>query len=75
MKHKTNIYPKRVCVVMVQYFHQILTVVFESLDDSDATIRELALSVVSEMLRYQVYRRSYFVLCLQVSGSSLHNCK
>ncbi|CAM6093819.1 unnamed protein product [Calypogeia fissa] len=35
------------------YFHQILTVLFESLDDPDAAIRELSLSVILEMLKNQ----------------------
>ncbi|XP_027093801.1 CLIP-associated protein isoform X1 [Coffea arabica] len=36
-----------------KYFNQILTVVLEVLDDSDSSIRELALSLVVEMLKNQ----------------------
>ncbi|XLU27844.1 hypothetical protein S245_063910, partial [Arachis hypogaea] len=35
------------------YFNQILTVVLEVLDDSDSSIRELALSMLVEMLKNQ----------------------
>lgn len=38
----------------MQYFNQILTVVLEVLDDSDSSIRELALSLIIEMLKNQV---------------------
>ncbi|KAI5395324.1 CLIP-associated protein isoform X1 [Lathyrus oleraceus] len=37
----------------IQYFNQILTVVLEVLDDSDSSIRELALSLIVEMLKNQ----------------------
>lgn len=37
-----------------QYFNQILTVVLEVLDDEDFSIRELALLLISEMLKSQV---------------------
>ncbi|QHN97170.1 CLIP-associated protein [Arachis hypogaea] len=37
----------------LQYFNQILTVVLEVLDDSDSSIRELALSMLVEMLKNQ----------------------
>ncbi|KAK9282224.1 hypothetical protein L1049_005138 [Liquidambar formosana] len=36
-----------------KYFNQILTVVLEVLDDSDSSIRELALSLIVEMLKNQ----------------------
>ncbi|KAF5174856.1 Clip-associated protein [Thalictrum thalictroides] len=36
-----------------KFFNQILTVVLEVLDDPDASIRELALSLIVEMLNYQ----------------------
>lgn len=36
-----------------KYFNQILTVVLEVLDDSDSSIRELALSLIIEMLKNQ----------------------
>ncbi|XP_057742358.1 CLIP-associated protein-like [Arachis stenosperma] len=39
--------------VWTQYFNQILTVVLEVLDDSDSSIRELALSMLVEMLKNQ----------------------
>jgi CLIP-associating protein 1/2 len=39
--------------VWIQYFNQILTVVLEVLDDSDSSIRELALSLILEMLKNQ----------------------
>ncbi|KAG6556657.1 hypothetical protein Mapa_001598 [Marchantia paleacea] len=39
--------------VWAQYFHQILTVVLESLDDPDAVVKELALTVIYEMLSNQ----------------------
>lgn len=41
-------------LVYLQYFNQILTVVLEILDDSDSSIRELALLLVVEMLKNQV---------------------
>lgn len=37
-----------------QYFNQILTVVLEVVDDEDFSIREVALSLISEMLKSQV---------------------
>ena len=40
--------------ICMQYFNQILMVVLEVLDDSDSSIRELALSLVAEMLKNQV---------------------
>ncbi|KAM7521779.1 hypothetical protein LguiA_011681 [Lonicera macranthoides] len=39
--------------IWTKYFNQILTVVLEVLDDSDSSIRELALSLVVEMLKSQ----------------------
>ncbi|KAG4959413.1 hypothetical protein JHK87_036046 [Glycine soja] len=39
--------------VWTLYFNQILTVVLEVLDDSDSSIRELALSLIVEMLKNQ----------------------
>jgi CLIP-associating protein 1/2 len=41
-------------MLYLQYFNQILTVVLEVLDDSDSSIRELALSLIIEMLKNQV---------------------
>lgn len=41
-------------MVYLQYFNQILTVVLEVLDDSDSSVRELALSLIVEMLKNQV---------------------
>lgn len=41
-------------ILCLQYFNQILTVVLEVLDDSDSSIRELALALVIEMLKNQV---------------------
>ena len=41
-------------MVYLQYFNQILTVVLEVLDDSDSLIRDLALSLIIEMLKNQV---------------------
>ncbi|CAL5353551.1 hypothetical protein CsSME_00041593 [Camellia sinensis var. sinensis] len=39
--------------IWTKYFNQILTVVLEVLDDSESTIRELALSLIIEMLKNQ----------------------
>jgi len=39
--------------IWTKYFNQILTVVLEVLDDSDSSIRELALSLIIEMLKNQ----------------------
>uniref|UniRef100_A0A2N9HLU7 TOG domain-containing protein n=1 Tax=Fagus sylvatica TaxID=28930 RepID=A0A2N9HLU7_FAGSY len=39
--------------IWTKYFNQILTVVLEVLDDSDSLIRELALSLIIEMLKNQ----------------------
>ncbi|XP_042488776.1 CLIP-associated protein-like [Macadamia integrifolia] len=39
--------------IWTKYFNQILTVVLEVLDDSDSSIRELALSLIVEMLNSQ----------------------
>jgi hypothetical protein len=39
---------------MYQYFNQILTAVLEALDDSEALVRELVLSLIIEMLNNQV---------------------
>ncbi|CAA0825734.1 CLIP-associated protein [Striga hermonthica] len=39
--------------VWSKYFNQILTAVLEALDDSDSSIRELALTVIVEMLKNQ----------------------
>ena len=40
--------------IYMQYFNQILMVVLEVLDDSDSSIRELALLLIAEMLKNQV---------------------
>jgi hypothetical protein len=40
--------------ILQQYFNQILTAVLEVLDDSDSSTRELALSLIAEMLNNQV---------------------
>ncbi|CAJ1897870.1 unnamed protein product [Sphenostylis stenocarpa] len=40
-------------MVYLQYFNQILTVVLEVLDDSDSSVKELALSLIVEMLKNQ----------------------
>ena len=40
--------------VYSQYFNQILTVVLEVVDDKDFSVREVALSLISEMLKSQV---------------------
>lgn len=40
--------------VYSQYFNQILTVVLEVVDDEDFSVREVALSLISEMLKSQV---------------------
>lgn len=42
-------------VLFLQYFNQILTAVLEVLDDSDSSVRELALSLILEMLNSQVF--------------------
>ncbi|ONM16023.1 CLIP-associated protein [Zea mays] len=39
--------------IWAKYFNQILKVVLEVLDDSDSSMRELALSLITEMLNYQ----------------------
>ncbi|KAF7804570.1 CLIP-associated protein-like isoform X1 [Senna tora] len=39
--------------VWTKYFNQILTIVLEVLDDSDSSVRELALSLIVEMLKNQ----------------------
>lgn len=39
---------------MSQYFNQILTAVLEVLDDPEASVRELVLSLMLEMLNNQV---------------------
>ncbi|XAR61010.1 hypothetical protein NMG60_11034581 [Bertholletia excelsa] len=39
--------------IWTKYFNQILTVVLEVLDDSESAIRELALSLINEMLKNQ----------------------
>ncbi|XP_022727547.1 CLIP-associated protein-like [Durio zibethinus] len=39
--------------IWTKYFNQILTAVLEVLDDSDSSIRELALSLILEMLKNQ----------------------
>uniref|UniRef100_A0A5B7AGT6 Putative CLIP-associated protein isoform X1 n=1 Tax=Davidia involucrata TaxID=16924 RepID=A0A5B7AGT6_DAVIN len=39
--------------IWTKYFNQILTVVLEVLDDSESSIRELALSLIVEMLKNQ----------------------
>ncbi|GAV63851.1 HEAT domain-containing protein/CLASP_N domain-containing protein [Cephalotus follicularis] len=39
--------------IWTKYFNQILTAVLEVLDDSDSSIRELALSLIIEMLKNQ----------------------
>jgi len=38
----------------LQNYNQIITLVLEALDDPEATIRELAASVMLEMLKNQV---------------------
>lgn len=38
----------------LQYFNQILTVTLEVLDNSDSSVRELALSLITEMIKNQV---------------------
>lgn len=42
-------------VLFLQYFNQILTAALEVLDDSDSSVRELALSLILEMLNNQVF--------------------
>ncbi|XP_057483646.1 CLIP-associated protein isoform X2 [Actinidia eriantha] len=39
--------------IWTKYFNQILTVILEVLDDSESSIRELALSLIAEMLKNQ----------------------
>ncbi|WVZ06207.1 hypothetical protein V8G54_019553 [Vigna mungo] len=39
--------------IWTKYFNQILTVVLEVLDDSDSSVKELALSLIVEMLKNQ----------------------
>lgn len=46
--------------ILQQYFNQILTAVLEVLDDSDSSTRELALSLIAEMLNNQVWVFSFF---------------
>lgn len=41
-------------LLCLQYFNQILTAVLEVLDDSDSSTRELALSLIAEILKNQV---------------------
>jgi CLIP-associating protein 1/2 len=41
-------------MMYLQYFNQILTAVLEVLDDLDSSVRELALSLIIEMLKNQV---------------------
>ncbi|PIA25719.1 hypothetical protein AQUCO_10800010v1 [Aquilegia coerulea] len=50
-------------VLWSKYFNQILTVVLEVLDDPDASIRELALSLIVEMLNYQIPWKIRLRLC------------
>jgi hypothetical protein len=53
-------------MLYLQYFNQILTVVLEVLDDSDSSIREIALSLIIEMLKNQVcylYKLQFFAGC------------
>lgn len=40
--------------IYLQYFNQILTAVLEVLDDADSSVREVALSLINEMLKNQV---------------------
>lgn len=40
--------------VYSQYFNQILTVVLEVVEDEDFSVREVALLLISEMLKSQV---------------------
>lgn len=40
----------------MQYFNQILTAVLEAVDDTDSSIREMVLSLISEMITHQVNR-------------------
>jgi CLIP-associating protein 1/2 len=42
-------------MIYLQYFNQILTAVLEVLDDLDSSVRELALSLIVEMLKNQVH--------------------
>ncbi|KAK6164371.1 hypothetical protein DH2020_001235 [Rehmannia glutinosa] len=44
---------KHLILGIFQYFNQILTAVFEVLDDSDSSIRELALALIVEMVKHQ----------------------
>nr|CAB3487573.1 unnamed protein product [Digitaria exilis] len=46
-------YPFGRLSILQQYFNQILTTVLEVLDDSDSSTRELALSLIAEMLNNQ----------------------
>ncbi|PSR86388.1 CLIP-associated protein [Actinidia chinensis var. chinensis] len=39
--------------IWTKYFNQILTVILEVLDDSETSVRELALSLIAEMLKNQ----------------------
>lgn len=41
--------------LLLQYFNQILTAVLEVLDDSDSSVRELALSLIVELLKNKVF--------------------
>lgn len=42
----------------MQYFNQILTAALEVLDDPEPSIREIALSLILEMLSHQVQEES-----------------
>lgn len=55
-----------------QYFNQILTVVLEVLDDPDSSIRELALSLIVEMLNHQVCDFSHLDCINVVEDFTLH---
>ena len=52
-------------MVYLQYFNQILTVLLEVLDDLDSSLRELAISLIVEMLKNQV--PSSYSFCASLS--------
>ncbi|MBA0704513.1 hypothetical protein Golax_016767 [Gossypium laxum] len=53
------------------YFNQILTTLLEVLDDSDSSIRELALSWIVEMLKNQVCSYFHYISTLRHYGFSV----
>lgn len=57
--------------IYLQYFNQILTAVLEVLDDADSSVREVALSLINEMLKNQVCAYEYvrFPFCPMISLS------